>query len=484
MAMRGMLRAWKGAASRSLELNRFRAAAAPSCARGCSTVADEKQQREDERSKKKEEEEKQLVKLCKSIADKPEESTQAIKDWVAQGNRLKYKNYLQIAKTLADHPKLHREAVKLLKTSRNEKIVESRTASLILELGLVLREFGVAPAERFYSRLPVKSKSEELTVAFVTSLAKRYPKHALRWVQGLNPTTAELHNAIIRVYWKLKMHDKMLAAYTTFRNDPKLLPKLETYLLMLKYKERVGGLEGLEEEIRAFVEKIRIRKANVYKLDHLMEVYAFLGDADKVEKIYKFVKTPKPPQVPLRDSFRVAVRAFGRLGMVKRAEEVVEDSKDHAKESFRLVNLIEVYSKAGMMDKAEELLEKIDKSKRTFAPYDALVRGYLAKNDSKKALERFKEGCAVRSVVPSYETVAALLPVLEELKFWKSAEGLMQNYLHHAAGDVRLYNSFLKVYGASQRKADSSILSRFKIEADSETLELLSRVKIMTGDGK
>ncbi|XP_024544808.1 uncharacterized protein LOC9644671 [Selaginella moellendorffii] len=387
---------------------------------------------------------------------------EAVADWMSRGNALTPDSVGSIFDHLTGRNR-YKEALKVLKLVRENNVVELSVKNCIKELTLLCRQHAPIPAEVIFLSLPESMKTEELIAAFVISLAKQKSwSRAEVYKQQLTTISPEVEDAMISLYFSKDFHDRALASYQRLRYSG-IKPMLHTYLTLLKCKERIGGLGGLEREALAAAKSVDLSTANERDLANLMEIHGYLHDPDSVGAIWSIVKQRSPRL--LHDSYAAAIKAFGLVGEVEKAEVVLEETI--ASKSVRYgINpyhgIIEVYARVGLLDRAEETLRrKTDNS--VFQPFNSLILGYLARNDIARALQLLEEGWEKRQIDSSlgYLTTIKLLRVFAARRDVGSAEKLIAMYRNR--GDSTLCNAIVNVYAAAQQPPNFQLLRTLKI---------------------
>ncbi|KAG0504131.1 hypothetical protein KC19_N017400 [Ceratodon purpureus] len=239
---------------------------------------------------------------------------------------------------------------------------------------------------------------------------------------------------------------------------------------------------GLLDKAKGYLKEMEqgevFRNRSAY--DILISQYGAVGDLEGVERVWEKVKTG--PIVTNR-SYITVIEAFGKLGMVEKAEELYEVmSKSKGLILSRQFNaLLSAYSRKGLMDKAEKLIETMDKlgRKKNAITYHHLVTGYLKTDQLDKALAAMKEAQGDpkqgRSK-PWFETLVAVLDAFAERGNVVNAEKQFQDIKKaYPRPNIQVYNILLKAYINSRVPALGFLqrMSADRLVPNEETLSLL-----------
>lgn len=386
-------------------------------------------------------------------------------------------------------------------------------------------------------RIDLKSKMKQFTVAeqllensppeFKTELAyhtllKNYVDHQMAQKAGALleklKSTGLLtlpfsFNQMMLLYKRKGMENKLPEILEDMKAHG--VPKdVYTYNILMDVKSRSGDIEGMEkifEELKAdenvkadaatfgtlataCVHAGLLEKAKVYlkemeegdifrnrsAYDILISQYGAVGDVDGVERVWEKVKSG--PIVSNR-SYITVIEAFGKLGMVEKAEELYEvmsQSKGLIL-SRQFNSLLSAYTRQGLMDKAEKLMDDMEKlgRKKNAITYHHLVTGYLKTDQLDKAVAAMKEALVDpkqgRSK-PWFETLVAVLDAFAERGNVVNAEQQFQEIKKaYPRLNIQVYNILLKAYINSRVPALGFLhrMSTDKLVPNDETLSLL-----------
>ncbi|CAM8955748.1 unnamed protein product [Rhodiola kirilowii] len=179
-------------------------------------------------------------------------------------------------------------------------------------------------------------------------------------------------------------------------------PDISTLTLMAKHYIR-GGLKDKALKLMKQIEGDDL-KANRPACAYLLPLYASLGDANEVKRIWEVCESR--PYLP---ECMGAIEAWGRLKNVEEAERVFDKMLQTSKRiSAKQYNsLLKVYVDNKMLAKGKELVNKMGELGCTIGPYtwDALVKMYVEAGEVEKAdaiLQKAAEKTRLKPMYSSY----------------------------------------------------------------------------------
>ncbi|XP_024526537.1 pentatricopeptide repeat-containing protein At1g80270, mitochondrial-like [Selaginella moellendorffii] len=407
-------------------------------------------------------EQEKVVSLCRTLNAKADTS-EVVKNWIADGNVMS-----------------RDVAAKLMNVVREERLVEMTSKLYMQEISQLCLQLGPSKGEALFRSMPESLRTEEVTTAFLTAVAKEDDSaRAERLMDELNSTlSVDAWSAVLHMYLRRDRHDKLRDTYYRFKQKG-LKPVLFTYWLVLQCRERVGGFEEIEMEFDAELKRTNFEEADTRLLNLIMRSYALLGKRKMVDRMWTLLKSEQVA-APDLNSYVSAIKSFGLFGDLEKAYEVLEEvlQKFERIPQNPYIWIVEICVRLKMMDQAEKLMEKhIGKS--CFLPYNFLVTGYVETCQISSALKKLDEAFEIpfKDRKLFYKTVMALLPVFAKRGDIHSAEKLISNY--GSCGDVKVYNALLNVY-VSTKRMPTNVLHRMKnhnIEPNEETWRLMDTLE-------
>lgn len=168
-----------------------------------------------------------------------------------------------------------------------------------------------------------------------------------------------------------------------------------------------GGLTKKAEEILKRMEGDNL-KENRWACRYLLSLYADLGKADEVERIWKACE-PKP----FFDEYLAAIEAWGKLGEIEKAEAVFERMLKASKNlpARYYSTLLKVYANHKMLQKGRDLVVRMGENGCQIGPltWDALVKLYVEAGQVEKADSILHKACQQKQVKPLFNSFLVIM---------------------------------------------------------------------------
>lgn len=165
-----------------------------------------------------------------------------------------------------------------------------------------------------------------------------------------------------------------------------------------------GGLVEKAEAVLKEMEGENIKANQLMACVHLLPLYASLGKADEVARLWKVCE----PNSQFAE-YKAAIEAWGKLNKIEEAEAVFDRMLRKWKRLYSKhhLALLKVYMDHKMLTKGEELVKKMVENGVSIGPlvWDALVKLYVEAGEVKKAdlyLEKASEGNQMKPLFSSY----------------------------------------------------------------------------------
>ncbi|XP_052198582.1 pentatricopeptide repeat-containing protein At1g07590, mitochondrial-like [Diospyros lotus] len=222
-------------------------------------------------------------------------------------------------------------------------------------------------------------------------------------------------------------------------------------------------------------------------LDVLLILYGYLGKEKELERTWSILR--ELPHVKSR-SFMLAIEAFGRIGVLSRAEQLWLEMKSEQglKLTEQFNSMISVYCRLGYITKATKLYKEMAENgcKPNAITYRHLALGCLKAglvNEALKTQELGKNLAAstrIRRSTPWLETTLSIVESFGEKGDIENAEKLFEelkyaNYTRYTF----VYNALMKAY-VKAKIYEPNLLKRMILggaRPDSETYGLLKLIE-------
>lgn len=378
--------------------------------------------------------------LCKLIMDEPGHSiSDALDKYVADGKEL---SKSEIHDTLLNlrRRKMFGKALQLLEWADNKNVINFTEREYASRVDLIAKVRGLQNAENYVETIP-KSYREE--VVYRTLLAncvgatnEKKAEEVFNKMKDLEfPLTAFACNQLLLLY--KRTDKKKIADVLLMMEKENVKPTRFTYQLLIdtkgQFRDVVGmdqivetmkaeGIElnfrmratlarhysaaGLNEKAEAVLKELERDdlEANRWKRAILLPLYADMGNADQVERVWKACESKTRNQ-----EYLAAIEAFGKLKNVAKAEAVFSKMSGAVKKlSPRPYTvMLKVYADNKMLNKGKEFLKQMGESGCHIGPltWDAVVKLYADAGEVEKAdsiLQKAAQRNSQRPLFTSY----------------------------------------------------------------------------------
>ncbi|ONM31430.1 Pentatricopeptide repeat-containing protein mitochondrial [Zea mays] len=373
-------------------------------------------------------------------------------------------------------------SLQLVEYVQNSQLLELGERDYAARVDLTAKVYGLHKAEQYIEKIPASHRSE---VVYRTLLANcvaegnvKKSEQVFNRMKDLGfPVTTFSSNQLLLLYKRLDK--KKIADVLTMMEKEDVKPSIFTYKVLVDAKGMVGDVEAMEKVVESMVKdgiepdltfNATIARQYIFngqrdKAETLLEsmegddiqknraackfllpLYAFLGNGDAVERIWKVCE----------DNTRIdeclsAIDAFGKLGNVEKAEKVFEDMfvKWKNLSSKYYTALLKVYANQNLLDKGEELAKRMDEEGAKFGTptLNALVKLYADAGEVEKAESLLHKLSLKNNVKPSYSSYMTLLDSYSKKGDVHNSEKVF-NKLRQIGytGRIRMYQFLLHSY--------------------------------------
>ncbi|XP_068662191.1 pentatricopeptide repeat-containing protein At1g80270, mitochondrial-like [Aristolochia californica] len=432
---------------------------------------------------------KKVSSLFKVIVAAPRQGVpKAIDQWVAEGNSLGRSEIFATILNLRKR-KMFLKALQLLEWLEANKQLEHTERDYASHLDLIAKVHGISRAEKYIERIPKSFRGEVIyrtllaNCSATTNLTKT--EEVFNKMKDLGfPLTTFSCNQLLILYKKLDK--KKIADVLLMMEKESVKPSLFTYKLLIDTKGRANDMDGMEQVVetmkaegmepdlyiqsmiakyymyggfREKAEKILKEmegdnlKENRGACIHLLYLYATLGSANDVERVWKVCEASAH-----LGEFLAAVEAWGKLEKVDKAEAVFEKMQKSFKLSTKhYTALLRVYASNNLMIKGKELVKKMSDIGIQIGPYtwDALVKLYVEAGEVEKADSFLQKASEQNSnAKPHYSSYMALLSQYAKRGDIHNAEKIFNRLrLAGYVGRMQQYQTLLQAYVNSKAPA-------------------------------
>ncbi|XP_072974957.1 pentatricopeptide repeat-containing protein At1g80270, mitochondrial-like [Typha angustifolia] len=383
------------------------------------------------------------IPLFKVIMEAPWQSVSSVLNkWVEGGNHLGRDEVMTALRSLRRR-RLYGKALQFVEWLEINKRLNFVERDYACHLDLIAKVHGLQKAEKYIDRVPESFRSEVIYEALLancvsTSNYKKAEEVFKKITDLALPISIFSCNQLLLLYKRFSR--SKIADLLLMMEKENIKPSLFTYKLLIDTKARANDITGMEQIMEAMktdgVEPdlvTRAMVANHYVVGGLngkaeatlkemegedvienrkackllLPLYAMLGKADEVERIWKWCESD-----PSLDECLAAIEAWGKLGRVEDAESVFESMlRTWKKLSSKHYNsLLNVYANHKLLSKGKELAKRMSDSGCRIGPstWDALIKLYVKAGELEKAdsiLQKVAQQNQVRPLYSSYITL-------------------------------------------------------------------------------
>ncbi|KAL9237914.1 hypothetical protein vseg_012407 [Gypsophila vaccaria] len=424
--------------------------------------------------------------------------------------------------------KLFLKALQLSEWLEKKEDFEFSERDYASRVDLIAKVRGVHKAESYISEIPKSFRAEvvyrTLLANFVSGTVVNKAEQLFNKMKDLGfPITIFTCNQMLLLY---KRSDKRkIADILLMMEKENLKPSLFTYQVLIDTKGQSNDIQGMEQIVETMKAEgiepnIRVQavlarhyasaglkekaeavlkemegtdlKSIRFICPVLLPIYANLGNAEDVERIWK-INEAKPRQA----DFFAAMNAFGKLNNIEQAEAIFDKmTKTYKKLNTRHYTvMLKVYAENKMLNKGKDLLKRMGESGCIIGPlaWDALVKLYVDAGEVEKADSVLQKALQQnRQLRPMFSSYMTILDTYSRRGDIHNAEKIFQRmrqagYVARAKPFHALLQTYINAkvpaYGIRERmKADNlypnkglatqlALVDAFKKTAVSEILE-------------
>ncbi|KAL5546543.1 hypothetical protein UlMin_006230 [Ulmus minor] len=382
--------------------------------------------------------------LLKAILAAPGLSIRtAIDKWVEEGNDVN-KGEVAVALLKLRKFRMFGRALQLLEWVETNKSYELTERYYSSRLDLISKVRGVEKAEKYIEKIPKSFKGEQLYRTLLANYVQlnnvKKAEEVFNKMKDLEfPVTAFACNQLLLLY---KRHDKKkIADVLLLMEKENVKPSLFTYKLLIDTKGQSNDIQGMEqilETMRAegvepdastkailarhyasggFKEKAHAilkdmeggnLRENRFTCRNLLQLYADLGEADEVARIWKVCDSKPRPEECI-----AAILAWGKLGKIEEAEAVFEKllKTEQKVYSVHYGSLLKVYANHKLLNKGKDLIKRMADNGCKIGPltWDALVKLYVEAGEIEKADSILHKAAQQDQLKPMFRSYMAIL---------------------------------------------------------------------------
>nr|CAD1821972.1 unnamed protein product [Ananas comosus var. bracteatus] len=351
--------------------------------------------------------------------------------WVEEGNSLG-RDEISVALHGLRKRQLYGKALQFVEWLETTKRLNFVDHDYAYHLDLIAKVHGVEKAERYIGRIPESFKTEAIYEALLTNYVStnnvKKAEEVFNKIRDLSlPVTIFSCNRLLLLY--IRHRRNKIADLLTMMEKENVKPSLFTYKLLIDLKGRSHDIAGMENIIETM--KMNGVEPDVAARALVASHYIVGGLNDKAEKTLKEMEGEGDSNN--RNAFKSLLplyAALGRADDVKRIWKLCEENPTLDEFSADGENgcrigpltwdaLVKLYVKAGEVEKAESILQKVVQGKkgdrfmaRGMAQYKLLLEAY---RKAEKPAYGFRERMRSDNMYPGKQ----MLTQLEEVDAYK-----------------------------------------------------------------
>ncbi|CAN6470804.1 unnamed protein product [Victoria cruziana] len=323
-------------------------------------------------------------------------------------------------------------------------------------LEFTTKRHGIEQGWKLFTRVPVEFQNRllynNLVLACLHKSAIRLGMDYMKKMRALSfPISPLVYNRLIVLHSSPGRRKTIPKIMARMKADG-VIPSSSTYNILLKLEASEHNIEGvmkvfndmkrakvepneitycilatahavarLYAACEAYIEAVEASKtgSNWSTFDVLLILYGYVGKEKEIERTWMVIESHQHVRTK---SYVLAVEAFGRIGHIKRAEELWLEmkSKKVLKFTDQFNAIISVYTRYGLVDKASELFKEMISSncKPNSITYRHLALGCLKAGLVEEALQTLGMACDHKSTkevtrsTPWLETTLSIIEVL------------------------------------------------------------------------
>ncbi|XWS57162.1 hypothetical protein CRYUN_Cryun09bG0149300 [Craigia yunnanensis] len=438
--------------------------------------------------------------LFKAIISAPGHSVNKVLDkWLEEGKDLS-RAEISVAMLNLRKRRMYGKALQLSEWLEEKKQLDFIERDYASRLDLIAKVRGLQKAEYYIQNVPESFRGEviyrTLLANCVVSNNMKKAEEVFNKMKDLEfPITSFACNQLLLLYKRLDK--KKIADVLLLMEKENVKPSLFTYKILIDTKglsNDITGMdqivetmkaEGIEPDIRiqsilakhyasgGLMEKAQeVLKGmegdnineNRWACQFLLPLYAELGKADEVERIWNVCESN-----PRFEEYLAAIEAWGKLSKIEEAEAIFDRMLKKSKKlpTRYYATLLKVYSNHKMLQKGKDLVKRMADNGCQIGPltWDALVKLYVEAGEVEKADSILQKACQQNQVKPMFSSFMVVMEQYSKRGDIHNSEKMLHRMrqagyvarLHQFQSLVQAYiNAKAPAYGIRERmKADN-----------------------------
>ncbi|XP_042408857.1 pentatricopeptide repeat-containing protein At1g80270, mitochondrial-like [Zingiber officinale] len=417
--------------------------------------------------------------LFKTITGTPRKSLiNALDKYVEEGKPLG-RGEISFALRILKRRRLYPMALQFVEWLETCKQIELGEWYYASHLDLIAKVSGLWNAEKYIEKIPESFRSEliysTLLANCVSAVNLKKAEEVFNKIRDLGfPITPFTCNHLLLLYKRTS--PKAMADILQMMEKENVQPTLFTYKILIDVKGEVNDIPGIEQIVEMMKERLKpdpwiksvIAKAyisaglkdkaeatlkeiesedvqeNRAVCRFLLPVYAALGKADDVERIWNVCDAK--PHLAERIA---AIEAWGNLGKIEKAEEIFEKTPKKMKSTTYYNTMLKVYAENKLLAKGKELVNQMSASGCRIGPltWDAIVKLYIDSGEVEKADSILHKVLLQKKIRPFYSSFMAVMDQYAKRGDIHNAEKIFRRLKEIGyVGRMKQYEALLQAY--------------------------------------
>lgn len=441
--------------------------------------------------------------LFEAINRAPGLSVQQIIDkWVEDGKEIN-REEISLAMLNFRKRRMYGKALLLSEWMESSEKLDLTERDYASRLDLIAKVRGLHRAESFVNKIPESFRGElvhrSLLANYVSASNVTKAEETFNKMrdQGFTPSSFAF-NQLLLLYKRLDR--KKIADVLLLMEKENVKPTMLTYRLLIDTKGQSNDITGMEKIVDAMnaegikpdigaqallakhyassglIEKAKAvlkemeggdLKKHWWACQSLLPLYAELGEADEVERVWKVCE----PNPRLEECI-AAIEAWGKLKKIQEAEAVFERmSKTWKVSSKHYTVLLKVYASNKMLAKGKDLVKRMADSGCHIGPitWDSIVKLYVEAGEVEKADSVLTKASQQNHMKPMFSSYMSLLDQYAKRGDVHNTEKILHRMRQSGyMSRIRQYQCLLNAYAKGKVPA-YGIRERLKVEGITPT---------------
>ncbi|KAJ4978745.1 hypothetical protein NE237_009525 [Protea cynaroides] len=404
-----------------------------------------------------------------------------LEQWVAEGNHLGRSELSFLMLTFRKR-KMYGRALQVSEWLEKNKQLTFEERDYASRLDLIAKVRGLQKAEQYIGKIPESFRGEiiyrTLLASCVVALNVKKAEEVFQKMRDQDfPITTFACNQLILLY--KRFDKKKIADVLLLMEKENVKPTLFTYRLLIDTKGQSNDITGMEQVLETMeaegikpdiftqylLSKYYIRgglnekaesvlkemegfslKANRGACRNLLPLYAALGKADDVSRVWKACESK-----PQLEECAAAIEAWGKLGKIEEAEAVFEKMCKTWKKlpTKNYTALLRVYADHKLLSKGKDLAKRMADSGCHIGPltWDGLVKLYVEAGDVEKADSILQKAAQQGSIKPLFNSYMVIMDQYAKRGDVHNTEKMFHRLKQAGyVGRLRQYQALLQAY--------------------------------------